>query len=89
MTITPLIPDAPPAVEPSAKVAFGDFSAALNDAGEALLRADRSETAFASGGGSLQDAIFERAKADVVLSVASAAAQRTAQALSTILSMQI
>jgi hypothetical protein len=51
--------------------------------------AAHTRRAFASGGGGLQNAIFERAKADVLLSVASAAAQRTAQALSTILSMQI
>ncbi|MBC5829073.1 MAG: hypothetical protein GIW98_02640 [Candidatus Eremiobacteraeota bacterium] len=89
MKITPLIPDAPSVPDLSPNLAIGDFSAALDGSGEALLRADRSEAAFASGGGTLQDAIFERAKADVVLSVASAAAQRTAQALSTILSMQI
>jgi len=89
VTITPLVPDAPTLPNISTHDDFGEFNAALDSAGEALVRADRAESAFASGGASLQDAVFERAKADVVLSVATAAAQRTAQALSTILSMQI
>ncbi len=88
MKITPLSPDVP-SFTLAPKIQPGDFGAALDRAGAALMQADSAETDFASGNGDLQNAIFERAKADVVLSVASAAAQRTAQALSTILSMPI
>ena len=37
----------------------------------------------------LQEMVLERAQADVVLSVASAAASRAAQALTTLLGMQV
>lgn len=89
MKVTPLTPDVPTVADVAAQVQADEFGAALNSAGTALMRADRAETTFASGSGALKDAIFERAKADVLVSVAAAAAQRTAQALSTILSMQI
>ncbi len=88
MKITPFVPDLP-ALPASPQNDVGDFSRAVNAAGEALGRADNAESAFALGTGGLQDAILERAKADVVLSVAAAAVQRTAQAISTIISMQI
>jgi flagellar hook-basal body complex protein FliE len=61
----------------------------LDDVGSVLQGAQRAEDAFASGTGDLQAAIYERARADVVLSVATAAAQRTAQALQSILNMQV
>ena len=89
MKITPLIPDQ--AASPSA-AALPDVSAfgkALDRAGAALRAADGAEDAFAAHGGSLQEAVFERAQADVVLSVATAAAQRTAQGVQAILNMQI
>ena len=92
--MTPFIPDvatralgpaqrAMPAPRPDA------FAKSLDAAGGALGSADAAEENFASGTGSLQDAIYERARADVVLAVATAAAQRTAQALQTILTMQV
>ena len=89
MKIVPLIADEGrlPANQSHADV--GAFAKALDTAGDALARADRAEDAFAVHAGSLQDAVFERAQADVMLSVATAAAQRTAQAVQSILSMQI
>jgi flagellar hook-basal body complex protein FliE len=69
------------------------FASFLGDAfagaGAALERAGGAERAFAAGRGGLQEMVLERAQADVALSIASAAASRTAQALSTILGMQI
>jgi flagellar hook-basal body complex protein FliE len=66
--------------------AFGD---ALATASSALERADAAEHAFAARRGGLQEMVVERARADVMLSLAGAAATRTAQALSTILGMQV
>jgi flagellar hook-basal body complex protein FliE len=51
--------------------------------------AQSAEDAFARGAGSLQDAVYERARADVALAVATAAAQRGAQAIQSILNMQV
>jgi flagellar hook-basal body complex protein FliE len=62
---------------------------ALDAAGSSLARADAAERAFAGGRGGLQEMVLERAQADVVLSIASAAASRTAQALTTLLGMQV
>ncbi len=77
----------------SAAAPRSSFGAALLEALEAadnvLGRADAAERAFAQGRGGLQEMVLERAQADVVLSVASAAASRTAQALTTILGMQV
>jgi hypothetical protein len=84
-----LTPDvAPGSVPPRAAGAF-DFAALLDDVGSVLARASDAENEYASGTGRLGEAIYERARADVVLSVATAAAQRSAQALNTILNMQI
>ncbi len=62
---------------------------ALDAANGLLIRADAADRAFASGRGGLQEMVLERAQADVMLSVAAAAASRTAQALTTILGMQV
>jgi flagellar hook-basal body complex protein FliE len=61
----------------------------LDDLGSVLGKAEHAEDAFAAGTGDLQTAVYERARADVALSVATAAAQRTAQALQSILNMQV
>ncbi len=89
-------PDLPAAPGPAAAAlpaARGSFGAALLEAldaaGDVLGRADAAERAFAQGRGGLQEMVLERARADVVLSVASAAASRTAQALTTLLGMQV
>jgi flagellar hook-basal body complex protein FliE len=89
MTVEPLIPDrAPlsPKQEPHDASAFGGM---LNDLGAVFDKAERAEDAFAAGAGDLQSAIYERARADVALSVAAAAAQRATQALQSILNMQV
>jgi flagellar hook-basal body complex protein FliE len=87
MRIEALIPDTSPspATAPNGN-AFGNM---LDDLGSVLGGAERAEDAFAAGAGDLQSAIYERARADVALSVATAAAQRTAQALQSILNMQV
>lgn len=89
MRVEPLVLDAPVAPQPAANGDAGAFGEMLDDIGAALGRAERSEDAFAGGTGDLQSAVYERARADVVLSVATAAAQRTAQAISTVLNMQV
>lgn len=87
MRIEALIPDvAPRSAAPAAGNAFAKM---LDDLGAVLGTAEHAEDAFAAGAGDLQSAIYERARADVALSVATAAAQRTAQALQSILNMQV
>jgi flagellar hook-basal body complex protein FliE len=99
VTVTPLVPvpasddvpDAPIAAGPSARAQDfgGALLRALDGAGAALARADAAEKSFARGGGGLQEMVVERAQADIALAIAGAAASRTAQALSTILGMQV
>ena len=89
MTVQPLIPDAP--VMPALRRGQGAdaFVQALDAIGAMLRGAESAEDAFAAGGGSLQEAVYERARADVALSAATAAAQRSVQAISSILNMQV
>ncbi|HTV75034.1 MAG TPA: flagellar hook-basal body complex protein FliE [Candidatus Acidoferrales bacterium] len=105
MTVTPLEPDAPlqpdaPLATPdpgsatplsgAPAASFGTvLQSALSAADGALQSADSAERAFAAGRGGLQEMMVERAQADVLLSIATSAASRTAQAVSTILGMQI
>jgi flagellar hook-basal body complex protein FliE len=89
MNVEPLIPDvapAPPAAAPPSGAPFADVLDAL---GATLERAQGAEDAFAAKRGSLQEAIYERARADVALAVATAAAQHAAQAVQSVLNMQI
>jgi flagellar hook-basal body complex protein FliE len=88
MRVEPLIPDVAISAQ-SAPAQSSQFSKVLDDLGAVLNRAESAENAFAVGTGSLSSAIYERARADVVLSVATAAAQRTAQGLQSILNMQV
>jgi flagellar hook-basal body complex protein FliE len=88
MRIETLIPDVPPRLTTNAPQ-DNTFGRILDDLGSVLGKAERSEDAFAAGTGDLQTAVYERARADVALSVATAAAQRTAQALQSILNMQV
>ncbi|HZT14127.1 MAG TPA: flagellar hook-basal body complex protein FliE [Candidatus Baltobacteraceae bacterium] len=88
MRVEPLIPDAASSPVQSHANAAG-FSQALDALGALFGRADNAENAFADGKGDLQTAVYERARADVALSVAAAAAQRAAGALQTLLNMQI
>lgn len=87
MRVEPLQPDEPPvAREPASPPAF---ARALDAIGSVLERAQTGEDAFAAGTASLQDAVYERARADVVLAVATATAQRCAQAVQSVLNMQL
>jgi hypothetical protein len=88
MRVEPLIPDVAPAPQasPAVETPFADVLDAL---GATLDRAQGAEDAFAAKRGSLQGAIYERARADVALAVATAAAQHAAQAVQSVLNMQI
>jgi hypothetical protein len=89
MTVVPLLPDAP---APAARADAGDAGASARslDALGAVLHGARSaEDAFAAGTGTLQEAVYERARADVAIAVATAAAQRCAQAVQSVLNMQV
>lgn len=88
MRVEALVPDLP-LQPPQAAADSRAFGTALQSIGDVLVRANAAEDAFAAGHGALGTAIYERAQADVVLSIATAAAQRTAQALQSILNMQV
>ena len=88
MTVVPLIPDIAP-VQIVRRADGSAFEKVLGELSAVLDRATSSEDRFSQGSGNLQDAIYDRARADVALSVAAAAAQRTVQALQTILTMQV
>ncbi len=90
MRIDPIVPDTA-AGKPSsaASPAAGGFGALVDAAGRALAKADAAETAFAHGTGGLQEMVVERARADIALNVTATGAQRAAQALNTLLGMQI
>ena len=88
MRVEPLIPDVAPA-PPAAPSFDAPFADVLDALGATLERAQGAEDAFAAKRGSLQEAIYERARADVALAVATAAAQHAAQAVQSVLNMQI
>ena len=88
MRVEPLIPDIGPMPQTPSPDA-GAFAKALDALGDVLGGAQRAEDAFASGRGTLQTAVYERARADVALSVATATAQRLAQSIQSILNMQV
>ncbi len=87
MRIEPLTPDAPAVAQSDGDAAA--FARALDALGNVLRGATRAEDSFAYGTGTLQNAIYERAQADVALSVAAATAQRIAQAAQSVLNMQV
>ncbi len=91
-TFVPDVPSPQPAISRSALPAqppADAFGKVLDDVGSVLNSAGAAEERFASGSGDLQSAVYERARADVALAVATAAAQRTAQALQAIFTMQV
>ena len=81
----PALPRGPQPVQSSANA----FQQLVDAAGAILTGADRAETAFAAHHGGLQEMVVERARADIALQIAAAAAQRAAQSVSTLLGMQI
>jgi flagellar hook-basal body complex protein FliE len=105
VTVPPILPDVPPPLAPPAgapdasalggagpggSATFaGALGEALDQAERALEGAASAERDFVAGRGGLQEMVLERARADVALSVATAAASRASQALSTVLGMQI
>jgi hypothetical protein len=94
VTVQPFVPDAPVApVAPSQGSedpgGASAFASALDALGSTLERAQGAEDAFAAKRGSLQATVYERARADVALAVATAAAQHAAQASGSILNMQV
>ncbi|MGC8485848.1 MAG: flagellar hook-basal body complex protein FliE [Candidatus Baltobacteraceae bacterium] len=88
MTVRPLLPDEALVSAPSA-TAKGAFAAIVDALGATLQKGSQAEDAFAAGRGSLRDAVYARAKADVAVEVASAELQHAAQALQSILTMQV
>ena len=88
MKVELLQPDAS-AVSPAPSSDAAAFANALSQVSDQLAAATSAEDAYASGQGTLQAAMYERARADVALSVAAATAQRAAQALTSLLNMQI
>ena len=87
MKVEPLVPDLPPASVPKRDDDL--FARALDAVGCVLSGATRAEDAFAYGRGTLQDAMYERAQANVALAVATATAQRLVQAVQSVLNMQV
>jgi hypothetical protein len=90
MRVDVLIPDVAAPRGPAATSAPANAFAQLVDAAGAILDgADRAEAAFAEHRGGLQEMVVERARADLALQVAATAAQRAAQAISTVIGMQV
>ncbi|MHB8179004.1 MAG: flagellar hook-basal body complex protein FliE [Vulcanimicrobiaceae bacterium] len=90
MRVEPLLPDSAPLAPRHAHAELSDaFAHTLDNLAETLHAAEQSEDRFARGTGSLVDSVYERARADVALSVATAAAQRSAQAVSSVLNLQL
>jgi flagellar hook-basal body complex protein FliE len=86
--VEPLLPDAAPFASAGGNDA-GAFAKALDSLGTILGGADSAENSFAYGGGTLQEAVYERARADVALSVVTATAQRIVQSVQSVLNMQV
>jgi flagellar hook-basal body complex protein FliE len=83
-----LQPDAAPP-QPRRSGDESAFARALDQVSNVLSQATKAEDAYANGMGSLQDAEYRRAQADVTLSVAAAAVQRAAQAVQAVMNLQI
>ena len=88
MRVEPLIPDAAP-LPVASGADGGEFARALDALGETLRGAQNAEDRFAAGSGSLQDAVYLRARADVALAAATAATGRLVQAVQSLLNMQV
>ncbi len=88
MTVRPLLPDAA-LVSPTSDKGKEAFAEIVDALGSTLRKGSQAEDAFAAGHGSLRDAVYARAKADVAVEVAAAELQHAAQALQSILTMQV
>jgi flagellar hook-basal body complex protein FliE len=90
MTVRLLTPDSgSPDASPAAPSDDGAFARAVDAVGSIFRSAQQAEDAYARGAGSLREAVYERARADVALSIAVAAASRAAQAVQSVMNMQI
>jgi len=89
MTVTPLLPDAPISALRTQGSDASPFAAAIDAVAKNLQGASRAENAFADGEGNLRNAVYARAKADVVVEVAAAELRHAATALQSILTMQV
>ena len=93
MQVELLVPDAAaPAAVPAVRAGEPEsnaFSRLVDAAGVLLGRAVRAEAAFVAHRGGLQEMVVERARADIALAIATTAAQRAAQAVSSVLGMQL
>ncbi len=91
MTVRLLHPDEPRRLHAShvGASAAGTFAQSVDAVDAIFAQAQQAEDAYARGAGTLLQTVYERARADVVLGVAVAAASRTAQAVQSVLNMQI
>jgi flagellar hook-basal body complex protein FliE len=92
MRIESIVPDRAleaPSISRLPDATAGGFAQVLDAAGKSLTDADAAERAFAAGTGGLQEMVVARSRADITLAVAATGAQRAAQALNTLLGMQI
>jgi flagellar hook-basal body complex protein FliE len=89
MRVEALIPDQAASVPMTSQSDAGEFARALDALSQSLDGAQTAENAFAAGAGSLQDAVYLRARADVTLAAATAATSRVVQAVQSLLSMQV
>jgi flagellar hook-basal body complex protein FliE len=91
--VTVIEPDAPPAANAgstdAATFGFGSLVDALQAGTQTLQHAEGAENAFIRGTGGLQEMVFERATADVLVSIAAAASSRVTQSLNTLTQMQL
>jgi hypothetical protein len=85
----PTTDDPEPSRGAPATLGFGAVLDAIDAGGAQLERAQGAENAFISGTGGVQEMVFERAKADALVSVAAAAASRVAQSVNTLTQMQL
>lgn len=92
MQVELLVPDSVTPVPTAVRPVAGEsnaFTKLVDAAGALLGRAEHAEASFAAHRGGLQEMVVERARADIALAVAAAAAQRATQAVSSLLGMQL
>jgi len=89
MRVDAIVPDSATPVGAPSPAAASHFTRLIEAASSQLDRADAAESAFAHGRGGMQEMVLERARADIALQVAVSGTQHAAQALNSILGMQI
>ena len=89
MKVELLQPDSAPDMTATPPADAAGFAKAVDAIGNVLVDATNAEDAYANGTGSLQDAEYRRAQADITLAVTTAAVQRAAQTVQTLLNLQV